>query len=187
MTGKWIIVAGTVLLAVAGCGGESGSHGTKDAGTTTASATRSGPTSSPADSPSASTTPSIAADASSLAGRIKVAVPSVTKVVRITENNDPNDMIGRPNGYTNAAVLYDKGAGCTELGVDCGATIEVWPTAAEARARAAYIQGILQDAPVLGTEYDYLNERALLRVDGVIKPSTAGAYAASFGGHPFKL
>ena len=51
----------------------------------------------------------------------------------ITEDNDPNDLIGRPSGYTDAAVVYDSEAECTELGVDCGATIEIWPSEAFAR------------------------------------------------------
>jgi hypothetical protein len=113
-------------------------------------------------------------------------VPTVTKIVQITEDNDPNDKIGRPNGYTGGAVLYDRNVSCTELGVDCGATIEIWPTAEGARARAAYIQGLLKGAPALGAEYDYLNGPALLRVAGDIKPSKAKAYGAAFGGELYK-
>jgi hypothetical protein len=39
--------------------------------------------------------------------RLQAVVPSVRKVVTITEDNDPNCLIGRPNGYTDAAVIYD--------------------------------------------------------------------------------
>ena len=35
---------------------------------------------------------------------------------------------------------------------------------------------------MLGTEYDYVNGTALLRVSGVLPPSTAKVYAAAFGG-----
>jgi hypothetical protein len=31
-----------------------------------------------------------------------------------------------------------------------------------------YIQGILKDSPMLGTEYDYLRGGLLLRVDGAL-------------------
>ncbi|MFG1912582.1 hypothetical protein [Kribbella sp. NPDC048928] len=106
--------------------------------------------------------------------------------MRITEDNDPNKLVGRPNGYSDAAVLYDKGTDCTDLGVDCGATVEIWPTTEDAKRRAAYIQNLLKDAPALGTEYDYVNAGALLRVAGALKPSTAKAYAGAFGGQPYK-
>ena len=60
--------------------------------------------------------------------------------------------------------------------------VEVWPTAADAQRRSDYIQGILKDSPVLGTEYDTLNGAALLRIDGKVKPSVAKNYAAKFLG-----
>ena len=83
-------------------------------------------------------------DATTLANLVKQA--STTKIVTIDENNDPNNKIGRPNGYISAAILYDSTVKCTELGTDCGAGIEVFPTAAEAQARADYIQSILKAA-----------------------------------------
>jgi hypothetical protein len=100
--------------------------------------------------------------------------------VTITEDNDPNDLIGRPTGYIDAAVLYDSNLTCDELGVGCGATLEIWPDAMAAQARSDYIQGILTESPVLGTEYNYLSGHALLRVTGDIKPSLAAEYEAAF-------
>lgn len=37
---------------------------------------------------------------------IRRLVASVVKVVTITEDNDPNNKIGRPGGYTSAAVIF---------------------------------------------------------------------------------
>ena len=123
-------------------------------------------------------------DASALATQLKTHVPSATKIVTITENNDPNNKIGRPNGYVSAAVLYDSGATCdaSSFGADCGAMIEVWPTEAAATTRATYIQGILSGGG-LGSEWDFVKGAALLRVTGTLKPSAAGIYGANFGGH----
>ena len=45
----------------------------------------------------------------------QVSIDSTKKVVTVTEDNDPNNLIGRPNGYVSAAVLYDSGVECTEL------------------------------------------------------------------------
>ena len=60
-------------------------------------------------------------------------VPSVSKSVDLTESSDPNDMLGRPNGYKAATVFYDKRANCDELGVECGATLEIWPDSSAAK------------------------------------------------------
>jgi len=100
-------------------------------------------------------------------------------VVTITEDNDPNNKIGRPNGYVSAAIIYDAGGECEDLGVDCGATIEVWPSAEAATERSEYIQGLQKDAPILGSEYNYLDGAALLRVSGDLKPSVAAEYESA--------
>jgi len=126
--------------------------------------------------------PTKADTATEMANRIKAKVKSVTKVVTITEDNDPNDLIGRPGGYTDGAIIYDSGVKCTELGNGCGGTIEIWPTTAEAKARSEYLRKVLKAAPMLGTEYHTLNGTALLRVTGKIKPSVAKIYAAAFTG-----
>ncbi|GAA3563133.1 hypothetical protein [Kribbella ginsengisoli] len=94
-------------------------------------------------------------------------------------------MIGRPTGYLDAAVLYDSALTCDEPSADCGATIEIWPSAKDATDRAAYIQKNLKEIPMLGTEYDYTFDSALLRVNGKLKPSTATKFNALFGGTPY--
>jgi len=102
-------------------------------------------------------------------------------VVTITEDNDPNDKIGRPGGYVSAATLYDRGTTCSELGSECGATVEVWPDQASAKARSTFIQDALRGANgVLGEEYHYQDGPVLLRVTGRLKPSVAKTYEAAF-------
>ena len=127
--------------------------------------------------------PTTAEDATAAANRVKAGVASVTKIVTITEDNDPNDKIGRPGGYVSAATLYDSGAECTELGAECGATVEVWADAAQAKQRSEFITTALTAANgVLGEEYHYLDGAALLRVAGAVKPSVAKQYEAAFAG-----
>jgi hypothetical protein len=133
----------------------------------------------PTIAPSAAQSPtSSVRDATAIGDAIRQKVASVTKVVTITEDNDPNHKIGRPGGYVSAAVLYDSGAKCTGLGVGCGATVEVWPTEGDARARADYVQAALRANPILGTEYGFVSGPVLLRVSGAIKPSVAKNYEA---------
>lgn len=115
-------------------------------------------------------------------------VPTVTKVVKITEDNDPNDKIGRPGGYEAGAVFFDSDVEMCDppsdpegnFGVECGATLEVWPNAAAAKQRSDFIQDALSGANgVLGTEYHYQARKYLLRVWGDVKPSKAKAYEAA--------
>ncbi|HBX81782.1 MAG: hypothetical protein WAV45_02135 [Propionibacteriaceae bacterium] len=162
-------LAATVLLA--GCT-PAASPSPASSGSTTATSAAATTTST-----SASATPKLK-DATQIAGAIKQA--STTNVVTITEDNDPNSLIGRPNGYASAAVFYDSGVTCPNLGTSCGGAVEVFANETEAQARAQYIQNILKGSPVLGTEYDTVHGAALLRVTGKVKPSVAAAYAAAF-------
>ncbi len=121
--------------------------------------------------------------ATAIADAIKAEVPEISEVVTITEDNDPNDKIGRPGGYVDGAVMFDSRAEPTgeEPGADQGAFLEVWPDEASATDRSEFIQGVLEDADGLfGTEYHYQHDGFLLRVTGVIKPSEAQAYEAAF-------
>jgi hypothetical protein len=161
------VAAAATLLGLTGC---SGAASSAPAVTVTVTV-----------SPTATPTRTAPTNATAVADALKAAVPAVTKVVRITENNDPNDLIGRPTGYSSAAVLYDSRTKCSDgLGADCGATVEGWSTAADARARAARIESILKGAPALGTEYDTVQGTYVLRVAGAIKPSQAKAYKTAF-------
>jgi hypothetical protein len=103
------------------------------------------------------------------------------QVVEITEDNDPNDLIGRPNGYVKAAVIYDpRIPECDNPEVSCGATVEVFADESAAKRRSDYIQGLMEEAPILGSEYHYLDGATLLRVSGDLDPSAAEEYEAAF-------
>lgn len=163
--------AAALLFSLTGCGGT--------AGTTPAAATTVTITATPTPTPTP--TPTAPANATAIAKAIKAAVPQVIKVVTITEDNDPNNSIGRPTGYSSAAVLYDSRTKCSDgLGADCGATVEGWPTAAAAKARAKYIQKLQGATTLLGTEYDIVHGTYVLRVAGAIKPSKEKAFSAAF-------
>lgn len=99
-----------------------------------------------------------------------------------TEASDPNSLLGRPGQYVTSATLVDKRTNCTdpEPGVDCGATVEVFASEADARARASYISDMLKGAPMLGTEYHTVAEMVLLRVTGRLTPTVNRAYVAAF-------
>jgi hypothetical protein len=147
------------------------------------------PTSAAAEpSPTTALTPTptpepVDTSASAIASAIKAAVASSGDIVQITEDNDPNNVIGRPTGYVDAATLYDSRVSCDELGAECGASVEIWGDPAAAQARMDYIQGILGSTTVLGTEYDYVRGNAIIRVTGELKPSEAAEYEAAIDGY----
>jgi serine/threonine protein kinase, bacterial len=131
-----------------------------------------------ADTPVSAPTPHDAAQ------NIKAAVPEVTSLIEITEDNDANNMIGRVNGYVAATVLVDsritEGCELDTPGIACGAGIEQWPDGAAAQQRATYIKTLLSSAPILGTEYQTVKGNLVLRVSGQLKPSEAEAYERAF-------
>ena len=177
-THRALPIACALLISalVAGCGNSDTTASATGEATTTTTAMAASP------APSVSDAPLAALDATTVAQTIKAAVSTATQIVTITEDNDPNAKIGRPGGYISAAVIYDSGLTCTDLGATCGATLEEWPDEAAARDRAAYIQQALMDNPVLGTEWDDVVGGMLLRIPGEQKPSVAQEYAAAFGG-----
>lgn len=162
-----VVGAGLIFLMLTGCSSDGGDD------------TSEGGASSGAGS---SSSPSESADATEVAEELKDASSTSTKVVTITEDNDPNDLIGRPNGYETAAVIYDSEATCDSLGSDCGVVVEVFADDASAQARAQYIQGILAEAPAMGSEWDYVKGTVVVRVSGQLKPSSATNYSDAFGG-----
>jgi hypothetical protein len=175
------IAAAVVASVLTGCGGAADEPKATPPSVSTPAAAGSSATTTSAPVTVTTTSPAGPPDATAVAERVKAGVQSVTKLVTITEGNDPNDKIGRPGGYVSAATLYDEGATCTELGADCGATVEVWPDEGSATARSQFIQEALKGANgLLGEEYHYQDGPALLRVTGQIKPSTAKTYGAAF-------
>lgn len=153
----------------------------------------SAPSTQPATSPSAAPTPESAtptrtptptqsADATAVATELKTKVPSITGITTVTEALDSNKLLGRPGQYTSAAWIADAGAKPGETGIDSGAVVEVFANAADAKTRSEYILGILKKAgPAFGTEWHHLKGNVLLRVSGVLNPSTNDLYTSAFG------
>jgi hypothetical protein len=192
VSGMPLAVAATTALVLAGCGG--GGSGTSISAAAAATVPASP---SPSVSPSASPTapapkPSAPLSATSddpqkVAQSLKAQIAKIGKIVKITEDNDANDLIGRPGQYDAATFMQDTRLPCSakdnydELSIDCGAKVERWASTKDAKARAADIQQKLK-AYGLGAEYDYVRDGLVLRLSGDIKPSQAKKYEAAFAG-----
>lgn len=177
-------VAVALLLAGCGDGGDSESSAQEPSGEVSASATAPAPSETPTTEPTTEPVEPVADDkpegAEAVAAALQGKISTITKMVTITEDNDPNDLIGRPGGYVEAVSIYDSRAECdSELDITCGAKLEVFDNAEDAEARRDYIAGIIKDSPMFA-EYDYLDGNVLLRVAGRLKPSEAKEYEAAF-------
>ena len=128
------------------------------------------------DSPSANS-PS----AEVLAIRMARKLENVVEVVHINEDNDPNDQIGRPNGYSSASIFRDRRfySPGDDLGATNGASLEVFETTTLAQSRHDYIQDIGQRMPRL-SNYLCLQGTALLRAESQLKPSQWTQYEEAF-------
>ena len=171
-----IVALVALTLVLVGCSNADSESASPAPGSGTAAPESPAPSATPV--PSATVAPALTA--TELAESLRTQIPSIVQVLTITEDNDPNDLIGRPTGYIDAAIIYDSSVACEEPGASCGATVEIWPDEAAALARSEYIQGILAESPVLGTEYNYLSGNALLRIVGDILPSVATQYETAF-------
>lgn len=160
------------ITALAGC-----SSSSKTASTPAAAppaATGAAPaTSAPAAKP--------AVDASQALAAITKAVSTAKLGVVITEANDRNSLLGRPGQYTSKVTFTDSRIqasdvdGLNQDDVERGGAIEVFATAADAKARADYIQGIVKSMPAV-LEYDYPHGTVLVRVSKFLAPAQAAEY-----------
>jgi len=169
-----------VIFALSACGSN---ETTDNAVENTDSEVEETPSATPSpeeDTPTAEEPDQVQLDAELTAEALQSAVETITDYTVITEDNDPNDLIGRPNGYAEAVVIYDSAAECEDLSIDCGATVEFWADEDAATGRSDYIQDILAEAPLLGSEYHFQQGSMLLRVAGQLTPSQSETYEAAF-------
>lgn len=101
-----------------------------------------------------------------------------------TENDDPNQLLGRPGGYTSKTAFTDSrlapGAAVADDPIERGGSVEVFPDAASAMARGRSVATLVQAMSGLGAaEYDYVSGTVLLRVSGALPPTQAKDYSAA--------
>lgn len=114
-------------------------------------------------------------DAGGVLAKLKADKLGLTNTAVQDEDNDPNNLIGRPGEYTSRASADLPGGdqsapkGDTERGL----VIEVFATAADATKRGTYITSV--KTGILGTEWEYYTAdgTGLVRVGGSVKPSLA--------------
>jgi hypothetical protein len=161
-----------VLSAVTACG-------SGGAGTSSQAESTTGPT---AAAPTRSASRQLTADEAFQALSGQVASAELSGVV--TEDNDPNHLLGRPHQYTSKVTFTDSRIDVDDVvdaeagSVGLGGAIEVFATAADSRARADYIQSVTKGLPALA-EYDFVSGTVLIRVSRYLTPTQAADYKAT--------
>jgi len=117
-----------------------------------------------------------------LAADLKAAGLDITHLIVYTAATDPNHLLGRQDGYTSKVAWRDpraakSDAGDTRGSIGLGGGIEVYPSAAGAQARRAYLAGF---SPPFGDGYDYVSGTAVLRLSQYLTPARAYAYQRAF-------
>jgi hypothetical protein len=124
-------------------------------------------------------------DAPGELAKLKAAGLPIGATGVVTAADDPNHLLGRPNGYTSKVYWTDTRVDPTKLypssvgGTDPGGAIESYPDVAGAQARKDYIGAIAKASPALANEYDYLAGSSLIRVSSLLTPDQAKQYEAA--------
>ncbi|MGE7437981.1 hypothetical protein [Kitasatospora sp. NPDC001175] len=164
-----------VVLLLAGC-----SNATSSSSSTAANAPASQAPAAPRKTP-------VTADQALAA--ISKTVTTTAKPIVVTAENDRNHLLGRPGQYTSKVMFTDTRIKASDVDglnpddVERGGGIEVFANAADAKARADYIQSVVKNMPMV-MEYDYPHGDVVVRVSKFLTPDQAAAYneaAAALG------
>jgi hypothetical protein len=104
----------------------------------------------------------------------------ITNITTLTVDNDPNELLGRPNQYIEKVFFADtrlKDEGLT--GADLGGTIEVFKNSSDMQKRKKYVDTVTQSASMFA-EYSYGNGVLLLRLSHRLTPDQAKEYEDVF-------
>ena len=127
-----------------------------------------------------------AQDAGALVEAMAAAGVPIKLIKVYTEEDDPNELLGRPGGYVAKSAFSDsrvKASAVKGTGADAierGGSIEVYADRAGAVKRGEYIQTMTQAMQGLaGREYDYVTGGVLVRVTASLTPTQAKTYQAA--------
>lgn len=151
------------LLALAACGGDNADSETPD-------------TKQPS-SATAGTHPAESLNAESVIKSLAESISDAQPATVYTAASDPNNLLGRPGGYTSKADWTDKRAKPKlDDEVQNGGSVEVYADPADAEERATFVADTLDKMKIFGTEYHYIKGGILLRVSGALTPEQAAEY-----------
>lgn len=88
-----------------------------------------------------------------------MTIGDITEIAAVSEDNDPNRLLGKQGGYKAALVFGLKQTGISNLssseliekGITAGGTIEIYSTESEARQRVDYLSAFDGSSLMKGT------------------------------------
>jgi hypothetical protein len=127
--------------------------------------------------------------AGQVAARLATAGLPLTVVVVYTASTDPNHLLGRSGGYTSKVAFTDprvpeQDRSSVAGSVENGGSVEVYPDAAGATARADYVRAFAAGSPALFGEYTYTRGTVVLHVSRFLTPEQAAGYEAALATLP---
>ena len=99
----------------------------------------------------------------------------ITKELILTVANDKDNLIGRPNQYTEKITWNDNRAQHSKT----VSSIEVFKTTKNATTRKIYLEKAMKSSPSL-IQYIEQKNNMLLRIEGNLKPVEAAGYTKAF-------
>lgn len=164
------LVAVAVVAGLAGYGLRKVTHRHDGAGTSVPTAT----------APSADPLTGLTADA--VAAKLAAAGLPLRTATVYTAENDPNQLFGKPGGYTSKVEFVDARTGITLSAVtspdpvEIGGSVEVFADAASATARVQALHQLSAAGGQLAQEFDYQQSGVLLRISNYLTQDQAQAY-----------
>lgn len=119
-------------------------------------------------------------DANAVVDKLSAAGLPVSDRMTYDASNDVNKILGRPGQYVGKTSFRDTRltVESADFSMDDGGTLETFATAADAKRRFDYVDGISQSP--LFAEYHWLRGTTLLRVSHRLTPDQAKEYEAAF-------
>lgn len=118
--------------------------------------------------------------AEEIANELKEAGLPIDNIIVYTEDDDPNELLGRPNQYISKVNFADT---TVEQGNDegnpVGGSVETFNNADDLNARKEYCEQISKKISAF-SQYYYVNGNYLLRIDHDVTPSNAKKYESAF-------
>lgn len=112
--------------------------------------------------------------ASDVQSAFEAAKLPIVDLVVYTDETDPNDFLGRPNGYIAKFSWYDSRVAEKAESPDC--TVEIFANKSDLNRRKKYIERLSDSLPVLG-QYMFVHKNILLRLPRDLTPAQAKEYA----------
>lgn len=130
----------------------------------------------PSAEPSAEVSAKAPENAAEAISAIQAQGLKLQDVVVLDEKTDTNNLLGRPGQYTSKVFFHDvRHPKTPESGDEFEATLEMFPSPKEAKARHDYIAEMTAGMPVL-LQYQFLRGNTLLRLPKAFTPSETKDY-----------